>query len=82
TAADSTAGLAIAVAGYVDGLLHINMNNLPDAANGSTPIPTLVEMCPVDTECVDNFCDRTLSDGVTPREGRLCGPSKIGPVNT
>jgi parallel beta-helix repeat protein len=62
--ADVASGMAVALAQYVRGLLHINMNNLPDAANGSTPIPTLVRRCPPDTECIDNFCDPRLDDGV------------------
>jgi parallel beta-helix repeat protein len=61
---DAEAGLAVALARYQNGLLHINANNLPDAANGSTPIPTRVMFCPPDTECVESFCDEEADDGM------------------
>lgn len=58
-------GVAVALAQYANGLLHINANNFPNSVNGSSPIPARVGACPPDTQCQIAFsCVSDLGDGV------------------
>lgn len=61
--ADAVAGVAVALARYEHGLLHINPSNLPDGAGATTPLGALVERCPEDTACAASFCDPAAADG-------------------